>query len=165
MLYSIYDHLDYTRWANTRFVDTLRKVDDNLFYEELKSSFSSIAKTLLHMADADTVWLRRMEGEIPTQWPSANFKGSTEDILDGVIKSSEKLVNFIKSKPEHFLRQEFTYRTMKGDVFTDTIESIIYHIVNHGTYHRGQLTTMMRELDITPLVGTDIILYLRSLKK
>ena len=53
---------------------------------------------------------------------------------------------------------------MKGEPFTDSVEDTLFHVVNHSTYHRGQIITMLREAGETKVVSTDLIHYLRSLK-
>jgi uncharacterized damage-inducible protein DinB len=165
MAYTIHQHLSYSVWATTRLAETLQSVDEKILHTEVKSSFSSIAKTLLHIWDAEMIWLKRMQGASPTSWPSQNFSGTKEDILQGVINSSKELLNFIESKGEDFPQSKISYKNMKGDSFEDVAENILYHIVNHGSYHRGQVTTLLHELGINKIQSMDIIFYLRSLKK
>jgi uncharacterized damage-inducible protein DinB len=164
MAYSIFKHLAYNEWANTKFAEMLAEVDDQLFYQENKSSFPSIAKTVLHIGDAQMIWLSRMQGKGLTAWPSATFQGTKADALAGLVQSSKDINVFIKSKGESFLSTRYAYRTMKGDPFEDPVEDTLFHVVNHSTYHRGQITMMLREMNVTQLVGTDLIHYLRTVK-
>ena len=164
MGYSIFKHLAYNEWANTKFAELLANIDDQLFYQENKSSFSSVAKTVLHISDAQMIWLSRMQGHGLTAWPSATFKGSKADALSRLIESSKDINVFINSKGESFVSTTYAYKNMKGDPFEDPIQDTLFHVVNHSTYHRGQITTMLREMNITQLVGTDLIHYMRTLK-
>jgi uncharacterized damage-inducible protein DinB len=164
MAYSIIQHLSYNEWANTRIADLLLAIDDNLYFQVMKSSFPSLAKTVLHIADSQQIWLRRMQGENITAWPSANFQGTKRDSLLSLIQSSKDLVTFITSKDESFLSTPYSYKNLKGEPCTDPVEDTLFHIVNHNSYHRGQIITMLRELNVAPLVSTDLIHYLRSLK-
>src|ERR1700741_4923131 len=100
MAYSIKKHLAYNEWANTKVVDVLRSVDDHIFFQDNKSSFPSIAKTVLHIWDAQHIWLTRMQGGSMSKWPSASFKGSKEDSLNGLVESSSELSAFLLSKPK-----------------------------------------------------------------
>jgi uncharacterized damage-inducible protein DinB len=165
MSYSIEQHLAYSVWANETLIERLKKLDDALLHQEVKSSFPSIAKTLLHMWDAEVVWLKRFQGVSLTEWPSKDFKGTSADLINGVIKSSKDIQAIVASGGEAFVKGKVRYKNLKGNEFEDDIEYLLYHIVNHGTYHRGQITTMLRELGITDPVSTDIIFYWRSLKK
>ncbi|HEY3405686.1 MAG TPA: DinB family protein [Ohtaekwangia sp.] len=165
MLYSIHKHLTFNTWANTQTANVLKEVDDEIYFRENKSSFPSIAKTILHMHGAQAVWLKRLQGESLTAFPAAEFERDKIKTLDLFIKYSKDLENFIASKDDAYLVSEYSYRNMKGDPFTDPVIDTLFHVVNHGTYHRGQVITMLREAGVTKVVGTDLIHYLRSLKK
>lgn len=164
MAYSIHQHLTYNLWANTKVADILRTIDDKIYFQENNSSFSSIAKTVLHMWGAEFTWLTRMQGESLSAWPSANVTDKTK-ALDGLISSSSNLVSFIQSKDESFLKSTYSYKNMKGEPFVDPFEDTLFHVVNHGTYHRGQIITMLRQSGTTTVPSTDLIHYLRGLKK
>lgn len=162
MAYSILDHLRYNAWANARIADMVRPLKDEAVYQQRKSSFPSIAATLLHISDAEIVWRKRMEGENMSAFPSAGFKGDTAELLRNFTQSSADLLMFIEAKGPDFLSTKYSYRSMKGEPFTDTVEDTLFHVVNHGTYHRGQVITMLREADVAKLLSTDLIHYLRT---
>lgn len=165
MAYSLKRHLAYNEWANTKIADVLREVDDTIFFQDNKSSFPSIAKTVLHIWDAQHIWVKRMQGSSVSKWPSASFKGSKDDSLNGLIESSSELSSFLNSKPKTFLSTSYPYKNMKGEPFENTYEDTLFHVVNHGTYHRGQIITMLREAGFKQLPSTDLIHYLRSVVK
>ncbi len=165
MAYSLDKHLAYNEWANTKVADVLREVDDQVFFKDNKSSFPSIAKTVLHIWDAQHLWLLRMQGNSQSTWPSAKFKGSKDDSLDGLVRSSSELSEFLRSKKKTFLATLYPYKNIKGEPFEGTYEDTLFHVVNHSTYHRGQIITMLRESSLTVLPSTDLIHYLRTLKK
>jgi uncharacterized damage-inducible protein DinB len=162
MAYSVIEHLRYNAWANARIADIVSPLEDSIIYAERQSSFPSIARTLLHIWDAETIWRKRMEGESPAVFASADFRGDKSELLKGFVDSSRALLLFIESKSPDFLSTSYSYRNLKGDPFTDTIEETLFHVVNHGTYHRGQVITMLRESNVTKLLSTDLIHYLRS---
>ena len=164
MAYSVFTHLQYSEWANTKFADLLSTVDDEIYHQTNKSSFPSIAKTVLHINDSQLVWLSRLKGHGLTSWPSENFRGGKAEGLAWLVESSRELTSFITTKGEPFLQTRYAYKSMKGDPFEDTVEDTLFHIVNHGTYHRGQIIIMLREMNVTKLISTDLIHYLRTLK-
>lgn len=157
--------LDYSAWANTRLSESLAPLPDELLTQEVPSSFSSVAKTLRHMWDAEVIWYRRMEGESLSDWPSKNFQGTQQELIAKVVQSSYDLKAFIDSKGPDFLNSKIRYKNLKGDWFEDEVSGLLYHVVNHGTYHRGQITTMLRSLKVESILSTDIIIYLRSQNK
>ncbi len=163
-MYSIHKHLTFNVWANTKTTEVLRNVEDEIYFRENKSSFPSIAKTVTHMWGAQFIWLTRMQGTSLTTFP--NMKETDKEIsLNGLVKSSEDIQKFIESKDEAFLSSAYAYKNMKGDPFEDSYEETLFHVVNHSTYHRGQIITMLREAGISNVVSTDLIHYLRTLKK
>ncbi|HEY5917233.1 MAG TPA: DinB family protein [Chryseolinea sp.] len=165
MAYSLKKHLAYNEWANTKIADVLREVEDQIFFQDNKSSFPSIAKTVLHIWDAQHIWVSRMQGSSLSKWPSASFKGSKDDSLNGLIESSSELSAFIRAKPKPFLSTLYAYKNLKGEPFENTYEDTLFHVVNHSTYHRGQIITMLRDAGLKVLPTTDLIHYLRSVVK
>lgn len=165
MAYSIQKHLTFNVWANTKTAEVLRQVSDNIYFKENKSSFPSIAKTILHMWGAQNIWLKRLQGESLTTWPHQPDQDSKEGQLNGLVQSAQNILDLVKSKDDTFLSSLYSYTNMKGEPFTDSVEETLFHVVNHSTYHRGQLITMLREAGVTNVPGTDLIHYLRTLPK
>lgn len=164
-MYSIQQHVDYHAWAAGRMAETLQATDEKILFEERKSSFGSIAKTILHMWDAEVLWLRRFEGESLQHWPSSNFTGGKKELIEGYKKSSTDVRSFCSARQPAELAARFKYKTTKGEPFEDTIEDMLYHIVNHGSYHRGQVVTMLHEAGVSQILSMDIVIYLRSLNR
>jgi uncharacterized damage-inducible protein DinB len=54
-----------------------------------------------------------------------------------------------------------TYRAMNGSPYANPLGELLRHVVNHGTYHRGQVATLLRQLGVKP-PQTDLILYYRE---
>jgi uncharacterized damage-inducible protein DinB len=163
-MYSIHKHLIFNTWANNQVAQVLRELDDEIFFRENKSSFPSIAMTALHMWGAQFIWLKRMEGLSLGAFPHVGLRDKIIS-LDGLVQSSEDIQKFIESKDEAFLTSTYAYKNLKGDPFEDSYEDTLFHVVNHSTYHRGQIITMLREAGVANVVSTDLIHYLRTLKK
>jgi len=165
MPYSLVENLSYNLWANERIGHLLMAQDDGIIYAEHKSSFASIAKTVLHLWDAETIWFTRIQGNSLLDWPSKNFSGGKSEMLRGWINTSTELLQFVKAKGKGFALERVVYKNLKGNAFENTIEEILLHLINHGSYHRGQIITLLREGGINQLVSTDMIVWLRELKK
>ena len=63
--------------------------------------------------------------------------------------------------PSADLDRVVEYHNTKGHAFSNPMWQMLQHLVNHGTYHRGQITTMLRQLGATPLT-TDLIAFYRE---
>src|SRR5689334_8519405 len=102
-MYSIHKHLTFNTWANTQVANVLKEVDDEIYFRENKSSFPSISKTILHTHGAQVVWLKRLQGESLSAFPSAEFERDKIETLNRFVQGSRELEDFIASKNEDFL--------------------------------------------------------------
>jgi uncharacterized damage-inducible protein DinB len=155
MLQDIVTLYEYNRWANGRTLDAAEKLDPAAFVRDLKNSFPSVRDTLAHILGAEWIWLRRWKGESPgklivaAEFPTA---ASLRERFQAVDK--ERAV-FLASVSEERLQQPFDYKDLAGNSLRLPFVQSMQHVVNHGTYHRGQITTMLRQLGATP-IGTDM---------
>jgi uncharacterized damage-inducible protein DinB len=160
------EYARYNLWANENLIKLFRTVDDALISQEVESSFPSIRQTLLHIWDAESLWLERLNGNSPKVFPSKNFVGLNEAVFDGLLESSLALVNFIENKPALFFREKCTFSLISLNTeMTQKVKDMIMHTMNHSTFHRGQLVTMCRQLGISPIPRTDLIIYSRDIKR
>ena len=160
-MYTIHRHLQFNVWANQKVVEILANVDEAVFEKEVISSFPTVKKTLLHIWDAQLLWLTRLKGGKTPIWPSTEFTGGKAELLKGLVQSAKDLADFVASKDQAFLDSSITYHNMKLIEYTNGVEEILFHIVNHGTFHRGQFITMMRELGYTSFENMDLSSYFR----
>ena len=163
MRYVIVEHLKYNAWANVQIAKILESLDELLLQKNVASSFKNLSKTMLHIWDAEVIWLKRIQSNPIQTWPSSSFKGNKSDLINGFIKSSEELLNFIKDQEHDFIYQKIKYNNLKGDTFENSVEEILFHVVNHGTYHRGQIITILHTLGVSELPSTDLIRFVRSI--
>jgi uncharacterized damage-inducible protein DinB len=146
---------DYNAWANARILRAVEPLTPEAFLRDLKNSFPSVRDTLVHILGAEWIWLRRWHGESPSQTlPAADFLtlASLKDRYAAVEKERRA---FLEGLSEKRLAQPFPYRDIAGKAHTLLLVQSLQHVVNHGTYHRGQITTMLRQLGATP-VSTDL---------
>jgi len=162
-MYTLQKQLQYNVWANGKVVEILANVDEKLFDTEVKSSFSTIKKTICHVWDAEHIWLTRIQGGEISGWPSENFKGGKDELLKGFSETTKKLSEFMADKDQAFLEKKIHYKNMKGLEFSTAVEDILFHVVNHGSFHRGQLITMLRNLGVEKFPAQDLIAYVRQL--
>jgi len=161
-MYTIQKHLQFNTWANAKIVEILANVDENFFDVEVKSSFPSIRKTIHHIWDAEQIWFTRLKGGEASTWPSATFTGGKDELLKGFLAGTKELTAFVASKDRAFLESKLIYKNTKGIEFSNVVEEILFHVVNHGSFHRGQLITMLRELGFEKFPTQDLIAYLRQ---
>jgi uncharacterized damage-inducible protein DinB len=71
------------------------------------------------------------------------------------------LLAFVNKLSPQDLDGSFEYRDTKGNSHRNLFRETLQHLVNHGTYHRGQVTTLLRQLGAKP-IGTDLIAFYRE---
>ena len=152
-------YLRYNQWANKRIADVLAKTEPTLLDKEIKSSFPTLRKTVHHIWDAELTWMSRMKKET-LQWPpTAEFKNAP---IHEFTNTSNEFVEYVSEKDEEFFTSATTYHNSKGQPYITPNSDIIMHCMNHGTFHRGQLVTMLREAGISKLPSTDFITFVRQ---
>lgn len=148
----------YNAWANDKLVNAIKTNAPELIEKEIASSFNSILKTVLHMADAEYIWHLRLTGRTPDVMPSKSPYAS----IDTLSLTNRMLIDFIGAQDETFFHQSSSYRSLKGDPYTTNNAAILWHVFNHGTFHRGQIVTMLRNGGYNgSLEQTDLIAFER----
>jgi uncharacterized damage-inducible protein DinB len=125
---------------------------------DLGSSLKSVRDTVVHLASAQWLWLSRWKGTSPpAMWAASDHPtpASVRERWDGV---HSELAAFVADQTEDSLRAPLPYRNLKGIPTTFPLGHQMLHAVNHSTYHRGQVTTLLRQLGAQP-VSTDLVLY------
>lgn len=137
---------EYNFWANDQFITRLK--DQPELPEEVTRLFS-------HILAAHRIWISRIANkpdapgvwdEIPAEeWEKLNI-ALYNDTTD-VLKSVE-------------LDKSITYKNSKGSLYENSVEDLLYHLINHSTHHRSQVALLMRKNEILP-PASDYIFYLR----
>jgi uncharacterized damage-inducible protein DinB len=151
----------YNLWANQLITDAIRQLPEEVQHQEIKSSFPSLFKTVLHVWNAENIWWQRMKLlEIITP-PDRDFQGNFEDLSQKLLQQDKQWMDWISKAQKHMLDHVFEYHNLKGELFKQPIFEVLLHLFNHATYHRGQLVTMMRQAGIEKIPATDFIVWSR----
>ncbi len=154
------EYADYNVWANEIIISFIKQLSPEQLNKEQLSSFTTIRKTAEHTAGAEQNWLKRISSNLNQE----NKAISSEDIsslLQFWIDQSKQFAAIIKDIDESKLNQVIPYKSLKGIPFENELYKIIMHVMNHSTYHRGQLVTMLRGVGFTSLSSTDLIGFYR----
>jgi uncharacterized damage-inducible protein DinB len=152
----------YEYWANEKILELVLSLSEEQQQQEIKSSFPSIYKTCLHVWDASTIWWQRLQKAEEIVVPSLSFHPSMQDVAHGLLQQDTQWLDWVKATTEADLDYVLPYKNMKGDAFAQPVREILLHLNNHGTYHRGQLVTMLRQVGVEKIPQTDYILFSRS---
>ncbi len=138
---------EYNHQSNSKIIQLV---------QDKEEPYSEKAAVLLsHMLNAHHIWNARIlrESNKHTVWQTHSLESSK--LLDW---DNFEMTKFVLGTKELF--QKIGYTNSKGDTFQNTVQDILFHIINHSTYHRGQLMSELKLQGFTP-ISTDFIFYKR----
>ncbi len=153
---------DYNSWANHRILNACGALTDEQFTRDLGSSFRSVRDTLAHILGAEWLWLERWwHGISPAALPKADQFPNLASLRHRWAEIESDLLRFVASLSSERLTAVQSYRNTEGKGYSQPLGEMLQHLVNHGSYHRGQITTMLRQLGAKP-ISTDLIVFYRE---
>lgn len=172
----------YNRWANQRMFSVLDKLSEQQFTATVQSSFPSIQESVLHILAAEWIWLRRWKGASPRAAAAdaksaspiysalANGGVDTKALttLNGLRRFADSLEQerqeYLSSLNDDALHARLNYTDTVGEEFSMPLQQLMQHLVNHGTYHRGQVTTLLRQVG-AETAQLDLVFFFREEEK
>ena len=152
---------EYDRWANARMLGVVAGISPEAFRKDLGSSFGSIRNTAVHIVSAEWAWLERWNGTSPKQMLDPAGFPDVAALRARWAQVEQDLKNFLRAlTPERF-EADLDYFNLQGEAVTLPLWQLMLHMVNHSSYHRGQVTAMLRQLGAKP-VATDLIGFYRE---
>ena len=152
---------DYNAWANRRHLEAAGKVTTEEFLRPMGSSFGSLRDTLGHIYGAEWIWLERFQGRSPATLPDLTQFQDVPSLREKWIEGEGRLLDFVGKLTQADLDHVMEYKTLKFGVYRNPLWQSMQHVVNHGTYHRGQATTLLRQLGAQPIL-TDLMHFYRE---
>jgi len=113
-----------------------------------------------HIVKAELLWLERLYGAEKIK-PIFHEKWSLAEIENKQVESHQGWISFLNDYDDEGLNKVFSYRNLKGDAYEDSLYDILFHVINHSTHHRAQISKILRQHDIAPPV-MDYISYVRE---
>lgn len=151
----------YSAWATARVLDSVAALSGEERERNLGNSYGGVFGTLTHIFQGDSIWFDRLigvaTGSLAAYPPGADFAALSERWR----ALHARFVAWAEGLAPPDWDRIVSYRNTKGEPFDEPVWRIILHVVNHATYHRGQITTMLRQLGREP-TGTDLIYFYHS---
>ncbi|MDX1960682.1 MAG: DinB family protein [Leptospiraceae bacterium] len=152
---------NYNVWAQGRILEVLAEVSEEEFLRELPEGAGSIRNKLAHIMAAEDVWLQRIHKKDSPRMIQPPEIDSKEVLISKISQTHSELEKLISSLDETKLQEGYRYKNLKGQEFESKLFEILLHVLNHGTYHRGQVASLIRRIKGKPPV-TDMIEFFRS---
>lgn len=136
----------YNAWSNERVLGCLTR-------QHIRDE--KIMTLMGHIVAAQFLWLHRIKG-----LPAPDVKLWGEYTLNQLVMladdAGKKWIEFVEST-DNFDR-ELTYKNYVKEPYTNNVETIMIHLVNHSSYHRAQIAMLLRQKGFEP-INTDFITY------
>lgn len=136
---------DYDLWATRRWLLALPSI----------ANLGRAHEILEHILFAQKIWLQRIGVDVPDQIGNIPI-GALFEQLNRAWKQVAEEAN---------LGEPVDYTNLRGEEFTRTIGEIAYHVINHGTYHRGHLRGLVETEGGEGFPDTDLIYFLIEQEK
>ncbi len=151
----------YNQWANRRLLAVSSTLTPELLTHDLAVSFRSVWETLRHILWGEWLWLGRWQDR-PSTGRSPLECGDLETLGLRWLEIEREQLEFIDHLTAADLERPISYENPPGTPWTYTLAHMLRHVVNHSTYHRGQVAAMLRHMGTAP-PPTDYLVFVDGL--
>jgi uncharacterized damage-inducible protein DinB len=153
----------FDEWATNRTLESVSALTEEQFKRDLKSSHGGIQGTLVHICAADWIWLERWKGNSPSGLMTIDQIPTLGILKEKWNSYREDIRTFLGTLDDAHFQKTVTYKDTKGNQHSQPLVQQMLHKVNHASYHRGQIVTMIRQLGAKPQ-NTDLIGFYRTIQ-
>lgn len=150
---------EYNRWANARVLDAASVLTREQFTKDLGSSYRSVQDTLTHIISGEWIWLRRWKGTSPkAMFDPADFP-NLDSLRTKWVEVEREQAEFVQGVTDESLKKVMAYVNTQGETWQYPLAYAMQHLVNHSSYHRGQVMAMLRQLG-AEAIATDFLVFI-----
>lgn len=139
----------YDLWANRKVLDACRKLTAEQYSTEPVPGWSSVRSTIYHIALATEFNLRALADDADDRFPTESDLATVDDSLQLLERTYRRIEELLATLTPEWLETLMTLRAL-GRSFTLPRWAMLRHIVNHSTYHRGQIASKLKRFGIEP---------------
>lgn len=154
--------VDYHYWALDRLLAAVERLTPDQFTRDLGNSFPSVRDTLAHLQGAEWIWISRFHGETPSAGLPLDRFADVAAARAAWRDTERDLRALVERLDDDGTAQSLAYRLLNGTTGVSRVDETVLHLVNHGTYHRGQVTTLLRQLGAPAPASMDFIAFCRE---
>jgi len=148
----------YNRWANAQVLKASSTLTEEQFTEDLSGSHRSVRATLTHMLAVEWLWLMRWKGVSPEALFDPTAFPNLSSLRAKWAEVEREQTDFVSGVADESLARLIGYVNIKGEAWQYPLWQMMQHVVNHSSYHRGQVATLLRQLGAEP-APTDFLLF------
>lgn len=141
----------YNQWANQRLYAAAARLGDEQYKAARGAFFGSVHGTLNHLLVGDRLWMRRLTGSgMEPAGLDATLFETLAELASARAAEDARISAYVEGLDAATLADEHSYVTVNGTRFTQVLATILDHVFNHQTHHRGQVHCL-----ISGLLGND----------
>jgi len=152
---------EFNAWAHRRIFDALAALPTEQYFRDLKSSHGGIHGTLCHLVWAEQLWLTRWLRRPPPAVAQGKDLASLAEVRARWEAVESERAAFLEGQTDATLAATLTVQPTRGGAYVHTYFETLQHTVDHSSYHRGQIVTLLRQLGVQP-PSTGLILFYRE---
>lgn len=153
------DLFEYNKWAHDLVFESVAELNKEQYERVVGGSFPSVRLTLEHILATEVVWLSRWEGHSLGEAPDYSGIADAGSLIRMWRSFRHRQVGFLTSLADDELTKPIAIRTRGGIETVQPLGDTMLHVVNHSSYHRGQITNLVRQVGGKPR-ATDYFYYL-----
>jgi len=155
----------YHLWRVERLTGLLQTLPPSVWDAPVTGSFASLRAVVVHTHWAERLWLSRFWGGAAPPKPDElqTQLADHQALCAAWRRSSGDILAYLSALTEETVVQPLLYHDQGGNPHEMRKIDLLYHVVDHCTYHCGQIITILRTLSVEP-VPTSFVVYLRDLK-
>ncbi len=139
---------NYNYWARDRQLEACRALTEEQFLRPLGNSYSSLRDTLAHLVGAEWIWAERWRGNPTKGLPASSDFPDLPAITDRWRTVEHDVRELLATLNEEKLTAALHYTSSRGVACSYPLWRSMLHVINHQTYHRGQVTMFLRQLGL-----------------
>lgn len=150
----------YNKWANSRYRKVLRTIP----MEDLKvnTEYGLLLDRIVHIFASYEMWHKRLHNESPNEVIKSSDFANWHELESKWVQMDDLLINYVSTVSKNVIDETVSYTSLDGRNFTRKREDILFHLVQHPTYHRGQLSSFFKHSDLPNFPATDVVVFLTA---
>jgi uncharacterized damage-inducible protein DinB len=154
-------HLQFMKWADGIYFEMLSQLPAGKADEDAGISFQSYTGTLQHIYKAEIIWFRRMQNDVYPKLGDISVPDHLPEWQELWNGLHHAWIEWAKTLEEERWEEVILHRFSSGGEMQIPRWQVVLHLVNHGSYHRGQLASLLRQAGIRP-PATDLAAFYRT---
>ncbi|MCE7736775.1 MAG: hypothetical protein GPJ54_17970 [Candidatus Heimdallarchaeota archaeon] len=150
----------YNKWANSRYRKVLRDIPiDDL---RIDTEYGLLLERIIHIFASYEMWHKRLHNQSPSGVIKESDFSIWTELENKWVEMDDLLIQYLSTVSQELLDETVSYTSLDGREFTRKREDILFHLIQHPTYHRGQLSSFFKHSELPNFPATDVVVYLTA---